>query len=108
MAGGMDRDGGEAHDQLGVVGKQPRPVFPCRGLVFGMDQLEARIRAVLRRTETEEPDEPLRVGDLVIDAVTRSCTLGLRTSSRVELGFLYITIADTMFDYVIRFISSIA
>ena len=37
---------------------------------FGMDQLEARIRAVLRRTETEEPDEPLRVGDLVVDAVT--------------------------------------
>ena len=45
---------------------------------FGMDQLEARIRAVLRRTETEEPDEPLRVGDLVIDAVTRSCALGDR------------------------------
>ncbi len=50
---------------------------------FGMDQLEARIRAVLRRTEAEEPDEPLRVGDLVIDAVTRSCTLGDR---EVELS----------------------
>jgi len=50
---------------------------------FAADQLEARIRAVLRRTETEDADEPIRVGDLAIDAMTRHCTLGDR---EVELS----------------------
>ena len=45
---------------------------------FGMDQLEARIRAVLRRTGADATDEPIRVGDLVVDAASRHCTLGGR------------------------------
>jgi DNA-binding response OmpR family regulator len=45
---------------------------------FGMDQLEARIRAVLRRTASDEPDEPITVGDLVVDASARHCTLAGR------------------------------
>ena len=45
---------------------------------FGMDQLEARIRAVLRRTGADDPDAPIRVGDLVVDAATRRCSMGDR------------------------------
>ena len=45
---------------------------------FGMDQLEARIRAVLRRTGADGPEEPVRVGELVVDAATRACTLAGR------------------------------
>ncbi len=43
---------------------------------FGTDQLEARIRAVLRRVSNEPASpEPLVVGDLVIDPTTRTVTL---------------------------------
>ncbi|HSO65943.1 MAG TPA: response regulator transcription factor [Ornithinibacter sp.] len=42
---------------------------------FAMDQLEARIRAVLRRTSADDPDAPLHVGDIVVDATTRQATL---------------------------------
>jgi two-component system, OmpR family, KDP operon response regulator KdpE len=45
---------------------------------FGMDQLEARIRAVLRRTGADGPDEPIRVGELVVDSATRTCALAGR------------------------------
>ena len=43
---------------------------------FAMDRLEARIRAVLRRTSADDPDAPLRVGEIVVDATTRQATLG--------------------------------
>ena len=43
---------------------------------FAMDQLEARIRAVLRRTSGDDPGAPLRVGELVVDATTRQASLG--------------------------------
>jgi DNA-binding response OmpR family regulator len=42
---------------------------------FGMDTLEARIRAVLRRAAADDPDAPLQVGDLVVDAASRAATL---------------------------------
>ncbi len=42
---------------------------------FGMDTLEARIRAVLRRAAADDPDAPLQVGDLVVDATSRAATL---------------------------------
>ena len=42
---------------------------------FGMDQLEARIRAVLRRTSADGPGGPLRVGEIVVDATSRQATL---------------------------------
>lgn len=42
---------------------------------FGMDQLEARIRAVLRRTSADGPGAPLRVGEIVVDATSRQATL---------------------------------
>ncbi|MGB7820311.1 MAG: response regulator transcription factor [Ornithinibacter sp.] len=42
---------------------------------FAMDQLEARIRAVLRRTSADDPDAPLQVGELVVDASSRQASL---------------------------------
>ncbi len=57
---------------------------------FGMDHLEARIRAVLRRTATEGTEQPVRVGDLVIDPARRVVTLGDATLelSRREFDLL--------------------
>jgi DNA-binding response OmpR family regulator len=43
---------------------------------FSIDQLEARIRAVLRRTQGPASEGPLRVGDLSIDIAGREATLG--------------------------------
>jgi DNA-binding response OmpR family regulator len=58
---------------------------------FGSDQLDARIRAVLRRTSsTTESAVPLEVGELVIDPSTREANLrGERLSlSRKEFDLL--------------------
>ncbi|KAB7743963.1 response regulator [Nostocoides sp. F2B08] len=59
---------------------------------FGMDQLEARIRAVLRRTAGGGAPEPLRVGDLVVDPMTRQATLrGTELDlSRLEFDLLHL------------------
>lgn len=59
---------------------------------FAMDQLEARIRAVLRRTAADGATEPLRVGDLVVDAVKRQATLrGTELDlSRLEFDLLHL------------------
>jgi len=43
---------------------------------FSVEQLEARLRAVLRRSVTEDEDAQLVVGDLRIDPRTRVATLG--------------------------------
>jgi DNA-binding response OmpR family regulator len=40
---------------------------------FAADQLEARIRAVLRRVEADQPTGPVVVGGLVIDERARTC-----------------------------------
>ena len=50
---------------------------------FGMEQLEARIRAVLRRVQPDGTTEPLVVGDLVVDPVTREAVL---SGSPVDLS----------------------
>ncbi len=42
---------------------------------FGSDQVEARIRAVLRRTAAASSSAQVEVGDLVIDAAGRTATL---------------------------------
>ena len=42
---------------------------------FSVDQLEARVRAVLRRTGNEGRQGPLMVGDLAIDAAAREARL---------------------------------
>lgn len=42
---------------------------------FSVDQLEARVRAVLRRTGTEGRPGPLLVGDLLIDVAAREARL---------------------------------
>ena len=42
---------------------------------FAADQLDARIRAVLRRTDPDRPAGPVTVGELVIDARSRSAEL---------------------------------
>jgi DNA-binding response OmpR family regulator len=46
---------------------------------FSVDQLEARVRAVLRRTGTEGRPGPLMVGDLLIDVASREARLGGET-----------------------------
>ena len=43
---------------------------------FGTDQVTARIRAVLRRGGRADAAEPIRIGDLVVDASTRTARLG--------------------------------
>jgi DNA-binding response OmpR family regulator len=45
---------------------------------FGLDQVAARIRAVLRRTH-QVAAEPIRVGDLLVDEPSRTATLAGRT-----------------------------
>jgi len=45
---------------------------------FGADEVDARIRAVLRRTGAESEPEPIRVGELVIDERARTATLAGR------------------------------
>jgi DNA-binding response OmpR family regulator len=42
---------------------------------FGLDQVSARVRAVLRRATSRASSEPIRVGDLEIHAPTRSASL---------------------------------
>ena len=42
---------------------------------FGADHLEARIRAVLRRSGSPRTEGPITVGELVVDARTRAATL---------------------------------
>jgi len=46
---------------------------------FSVDQLEARVRAVLRRTGSEGRQAPLMVGDLAIDGAAREARLGGKT-----------------------------
>lgn len=43
---------------------------------FSVEQLEARVRAVLRRAATDAAEEPITVGDLVIDEASREAKLG--------------------------------
>ncbi len=50
---------------------------------FGMEQVAARIRAVLRRSGTPVPDAPVVVGDLVIDVRARTVMLEGR---RIDLA----------------------
>lgn len=42
---------------------------------FGADHLDARIRAVLRRSDSHRSDSPLTVGQLMVDPRTRSASL---------------------------------
>jgi DNA-binding response OmpR family regulator len=43
---------------------------------FGADQLDARIRAVLRRHQSSDrADEPLTIGNLVLDTAARTATV---------------------------------
>jgi DNA-binding response OmpR family regulator len=57
---------------------------------FGADHLEARIRAVLRRSGPEQSDEPTVVGGLVVDPQRRSASLDgtLLDLSRKEFDLL--------------------
>lgn len=52
---------------------------------YSIAQLEARLRAVLRRVDGEEPQRPLQVGELIIDAAAREVTLA---GAPVELSRL--------------------
>ncbi|GAW49058.1 MULTISPECIES: response regulator transcription factor [unclassified Nocardioides] len=55
---------------------------------FGTDQVEARVRAVLRRAGDQAPGtEPIRVGELVIDEGTRTVTLAGRRLELARLEF---------------------
>ncbi len=58
---------------------------------FGLEQIEARIRAVLRRGRAGTDDAPLVVGDLAVDARTRTARLADRPLdlSRKEFDLLH-------------------
>jgi DNA-binding response OmpR family regulator len=58
---------------------------------FGLEQIEARIRAVLRRGRAGADDAPLVVGDLAVDARTRTARVGDRPLdlTRKEFDLLY-------------------
>jgi DNA-binding response OmpR family regulator len=57
---------------------------------FGLDQIAARMRAVLRRGGQTSAEGPLRVGELVVDPRTRTATLADRPLelSRKEFDLL--------------------
>ena len=57
---------------------------------FGLDQIDARMRAVLRRGVQASAEEPLRVGELVVDPRARTATLAGRPLelSRKEFDLL--------------------
>jgi DNA-binding response OmpR family regulator len=57
---------------------------------YSIVQLEARLRAVLRRAEGGDPEGPLHVGDLVVDEAAREVTLDGRPVelSRLEFDLL--------------------
>jgi DNA-binding response OmpR family regulator len=61
---------------------------------FGMDQLEARMRAVLRRAHTDEEEGPVVVGELSVDPVAREATLrGVPVElSRREFDLLHLLV----------------
>jgi DNA-binding response OmpR family regulator len=42
---------------------------------FSVEQLEARVRAVLRRATIKTPGEPIRIGELMIDDAAREVSL---------------------------------
>ncbi len=54
---------------------------------FGTEQVEARIRAVLRRGDRAQAFEPIRVGELVVDEGTRTATLAGRPVELARLEF---------------------
>lgn len=69
---------------------------------FGMAELVARIRAVLRRVAEEAPPaEVLRVGDVVLDKQTRLVTVGKRrvelTPSEFDLLTILMTVPGQVF-----------
>ena len=58
---------------------------------YSADQLDARIRAVLRRTRADDGDEPVRIGGLTVDARRRVAALDGATMdlSRKEFDLLW-------------------
>jgi DNA-binding response OmpR family regulator len=58
---------------------------------YSMAQLEARLRAVLRRAEGDAPQGPLQIGEMVIDGRAREATLAGEPIelSRLEFDLLY-------------------
>lgn len=89
-----DIDGTELLRMIRAVSRVPVVVITARGaddvvvrtldagaddyLVkpFSVEQLEARVRAVLRRGSAEPDSSTVRVGDLTIDAAAREASLG--------------------------------
>jgi DNA-binding response OmpR family regulator len=89
-----DMDGTELLRMIRAVSRVPVVIITARGaddvvvrtldagaddyLVkpFSVSQLEARVRAVLRRGASSAPSAPLRVGELEVDAGAREARLG--------------------------------
>jgi DNA-binding response OmpR family regulator len=70
---------------------------------FGLDQVAARVRAILRRGGSNQTVEPFVVGDLVIDPRTRTATLEGRTLDLARKEFeLLLALASRRGDVVTR------
>jgi DNA-binding response OmpR family regulator len=54
---------------------------------FSSDHLAARLAAVLRRARRDDANEPLRVGELVVDLERREASLGTRTLALTRKEF---------------------
>jgi DNA-binding response OmpR family regulator len=62
---------------------------------FDFDELLARVKALLRRSAMRAQDAVLRVGDLVLDPLTRSATRGDRSISLTQKEY-------TLLEYLMR------
>jgi DNA-binding response OmpR family regulator len=70
---------------------------------FGLDQVAARVRAILRRGGSNQVVEPYVVGDLVVDPRTRTATLAGRPLELARKEFeLLLALASRRGDVVTR------
>ena len=68
---------------------------------FSMEQLEARVRAVLRRASATDREGPIRVGELMLDAASREATLaGKRLDLSPKEFDLLLTLATRSGDVI--------
>jgi two-component system, OmpR family, response regulator len=72
------------------------------GKPFELEELLARLRALHRRARREDPEEPLRVGDLVLDPTTRRVSRG---SAEIDLSSREFAILQLLLERAGRLVS---